>query len=279
MAAKFKTVVDTARVADIHNALRAECAKFASADIDRANATDARNDAIAEGQSIRETVMGDIARLSRDNAWREAEVKAACKALKAGDNSQTLVTFMSEIMNVAHPNVRDQFNDLVSLRDALWPADADPELNPVNPDVAKCWNRRYHMLTQMTRVVRKGEGAFNGVEDVIEYARNNNPDEDPEKVQKKLEKIAETLGDMFLIFPDEDLKLASEYVAGIDAKKLIAARATIVSPGVVVPVKPERPLIAPKNTTTVGENTPAPGAVDIEDLLGDKPAHLISAAA
>ena len=279
MAAKMKTVIDPRRVGEITSALAVECSKFAQADIEKSLASEAKSAADAEGKSVRELVMGEIAKLSRDNQWREGEVKAACKALKAGDNSGTLTTFMSEVMNVAHPNVRDVFNDLVSMRDALWPVDADPELNPVQPDVGKLWTRRYHMLTDMTRRVRKGEAMFNGVQDVIDYAIAHDPDEDAEKIQDKLEKIAGQLAEMFLTFPDEDLKLAAEYISGIDANKLMIARAKIVSPGTVIAPKPERPLRAPKNApTTVVENEPGAGAVDLDDILGDKPAHLIAAA-
>lgn len=280
MAAKLKAVIDPTRVGAIKSALAVECSKFTQADIDKANATEARAEADTEGKSIRETVMAEIAKLSRDNAWREGEVKAACKALKQGDNSGTLTTFMAEIVNVAHPNVRDMFTDLVSMRDALWPVDADPELNPVQADVAKLWTRRYHMLTDMTRRVRKGDAVFAGVQDVIDYAVAHDPDEDADKIQGKLERIAEQLTDMFATFPDEDLKLAADYIAGIDANKLKLARAKVISPGTVIAPKAERPLRGPvKATTTVVENTDGAGAMDLDEILGDKPAHLIAAAA
>ena len=65
---------------------------------------------------------------------------------------------------------------------------------------------------------------INSAEDLIEYAIENDPDFNAERVAKRLETIAKALHGVFVDFNNDDIGRAAAYIEAITAEQLIASR-------------------------------------------------------
>lgn len=288
MAKSKAPVIDGARLDDIMSKIKGQAGRLASGDLDLAEAKSAVDNLRDAGVSMREVVLIDLAAISAADNWLAHEITEACKQVSKASNSKTSATFVSECKNVCHPRVRDRFTSLMAMRDELWPVVPD-EVNVVNEACAKVWSRRYHMLTKMAQLVAKGEAVFLNADAVVNYATDNDPDHDAAKIQKRLDKIAETLAEFFVDFPHDDLSSAAELIGTIDVKKLQAARRELLGedePPTAVPTPAPKVQPVVKAVPTVvnipAAQTPAPAAIQpassiIADILGDDALEMAAA--
>lgn len=282
---KPANIIDATRISDIAAKIRGACLGINEPDEAKKALQDQLNEAASESRNARERIMLTVAQMSHDDRWTAGEITAACKhAVETGNKMQSdkaLATFISEVKNVAHPDVREVFPDLVDLRDAAWNAEtqelamADTGDKPPAP-LRKAFSRAYHMLGAMVRAVKEGEAAFDTTEAVVAFAEARNPDHDPDRVAKRIEGIVKTLNAMFADFPHDDLKSCSEYLTLLKPEDLIAARKTLMvttsQAGVLVS---STPVVTAPSTTVVATPShnsvdPAAGAIDaLDEILGD----------
>jgi hypothetical protein len=278
--------VDAQRLNTIATQIANTCAGIDGALTDLADAKAAKDAASTSATSKREEIMGAIADLSLAGQWTKAEITAASKlAIKKHNNLNTekaMATFIGEVKRAAHPNVRDHFRALVSVRDTAWAAETESlALDKTNPQpLRKCFKRSYHALISAMAECEEGN-VFTTTDNMVDFAIANDPDHDADKVAKRLEAIHATLAAFYADFPVDDIGFCVDTLASITKEELTKARglkmgvpevvvAPVVVPTTTTVVKVNSPKVAPavvKPVAKVEETTPE--IVDLDDLLGD----------
>jgi hypothetical protein len=241
--------------------------------IEQAEATEALDTATESGRNVRETVMERIARLAVANTWSEQEFDVASRAFAKTNNSATdksLSTFVSECKIAAHPDVREHFAAVLSVRNECWAGEtALPD--GVEKPCKAAWKRQYHMLRALLSAVRDtGLGTVRTPTDVLEFARRVIANPAPATALKAIERIAADLGKLATFWPDDDITAAIDNLSHItlDTLKAIADARTKGEDARLAAHK-----ITPAHTPAEASTptpTPVRGAVDIyNDLMNE----------
>jgi hypothetical protein len=286
------------RLADIASQIANTCASIDSAltDLDAAKA--AKDTATTNATSKREEIMSTVADLATQGAWTKGEIAAAAKlAIKRHNNLNTekaMATFIGEVKRAAHPDVRDHFKALVSIRDTAWQAETEElAIDKASPaPLRKCFKRSYHALISAMAACEEGN-MFQTCDDIVTYAKVHDPDHDADKVAKRLAAIHAQLAAFYVDFPVEDIGFCVDTIATITKDELTKARAkrlsdqaptftiigntpaapttTVVAAPVpeVAPLDPVKLAKAFTSTTTTVVVAPAPEIDIIDDILGD----------
>ena len=227
----------------------------------------------------------------------------------------SVATFISEMRQVASPKVCGGFNDLADACQKAWEEEnlqiaaaklAGEDPKTLHTPVHKYKSRLWHLVIDFARRVaddKKNQTSFVGPYDVIVYCEAHDPDEDAEKVAKRLEAIAKMIDDVYKDFADPDLRMAADYMRAIEpdalrpfkVKKTTATSQAYEGPLAPLPPKPTPTTVeapppvseapgaaAPTLPPTLPPTLePATGVFDpldgIDDLLGDKPAFMLAA--
>lgn len=185
-------------------------------------------------QNTRLDVVRELARLSHAQKWTVKEIKGAIKLASKQSNApkddkaaNSVKTLRSEMKLFCDPDVREDVPDLIDFCEQAW---ADEEMakaaeEGASTPIRKLFSRRYKLVLGVVRAVKNDDVSFASAEDVTEYCENNDPDEDAEKVAKKLERIVDQLNDVFDEFHNEDISACLDYLREIEAKDLLNSRA------------------------------------------------------
>jgi hypothetical protein len=245
------------RELDIAQRIRGLALRIADDLDDKFTAMDAAQAASGNEQTGRMGILVEVAELSQSQQWTDTEIKLAAARAKsmAMDNrpdedrtKKTVGVFCSEMQVPAHPSVRARFPTILAACQDAWNREnAEKAVTPISArseldqPVHKYKSRLYQLILEVTRAVRDNKVVVVNYEDVVNWARQNDPDHDDEKIAKRIGAIIIALHEMAKDFGDEDLKLAETYLRNITPKKLRASRAAMGN-----------------TTTTVSKITPQP---------------------
>jgi hypothetical protein len=249
------TALSATRIADIADAIYQTCA---TGNMDFEAVVDAKAEVDTKADvanSKREGIMVAIAQLSEAGQWTPKEVDLAAKdAIKQHNNVKTkkaMETFIGEIKHAAHPDVRDHVPALISIRTAAWQAETEQlKIDPDGPrPLRKCFKRAYHALIQAMGACEKGN-VFRTVDDMVNYAIANDPDQDAAAVYKKITALQKTLAAYFVDYPADDLGYAADTLGKLTFNDLKMAQdrrnaETNPQPATVVAATPAAAVVTP----------------------------------
>ena len=290
----------TERERDIATQIRDAC-KVICGDVDKIN--EAKDAASALGENVTKTklsVMVQVAQLSSAGKWLPGEIVHATKYAASLTNNpddkrteKSLATFLSEMNAVAHPKVRDRFPVILQALEDAWSVEEQemtlPAADRAPMPIRKWASRKYHAITGLARAVKDGKADIHSANDVMQYAIENDPDHNPERIAKRLESLAETLQGIYVDFGNDDIGRAYNYINTITVESLIESRkaklaaqakaereARALKPQTTATAsKPSQPkVIVAQETNPVAHatNEPAEGASDIlGEILNDPP--------
>lgn len=280
-----------ARAVEIEDAIFKAGYRITDPESAHAAASEAKKLTDSDRLNVREVIMGDLAAVSEAQAWTEGEIKHAIvlysRRVSNGDKNdkslKTMATFVSELKNAVHPNVRAFFPDIVKVRDEAWEADEMREKG--DQPVRKVWARKFHMLTRLLTFAVE-EQYFDTVENVFELAKRLDPAHDAAAVARKLSTIRKQLEQFQVDFAlGEDVDDVIGFLAEIDEDKIRAYRMERVAKlrggentttevvessqasKTVVSVPKTTPKTTPKPVPTVVENNIVPDST-LDDLIG-----------
>jgi len=299
--------LDPRRVADIAQKMYGAVSGANGALLNQEEAKEALQDAKDNLTSTREVIMSNVADLSSQEAWTDAEVKAAAKAAGEMHNDQgtasAVKTFINDCQRAAHPLVRDRFGDIKLLVDEVWNAETEQRaLDKDTPTpVRKLFKRRYHALLGTFKLIIDGVNPIHDGDDLVDYAVANDPDLDPERIAKQLTKIAAQLSQIGAVFPLDAITNAAHALGSIEPNDLkharggkrssgasttvVGTKSSAASPfarpakraqGTQATTKPVTEAIA--STLNDVEDTAARQEAALDDLMGDGAQILAEAA-
>jgi hypothetical protein len=238
-------------------------------------------------KSSRLDLCKQVAEDSANGKWSLGDIRVAftwAKEQPWGNHgndrvAKTLGVFLAELAIFAHPNVRDGARVLIEAVETAYKQE-----NPQDDDkpCRKWQGAAYKAVIVLGRAVRdydprnpaNGVEKITCVEDVVKYARANDPSKDDEKIATRLKAIAKTLMGVYGEFPVNDFLQMAETLEKLKPADLRAAhnaahgkRVTAVAP----PAAPTHPM---GNTTTPAqsEGDVAEGAYDPLDNVNLKQA-------
>jgi hypothetical protein len=237
------------RIADISQAMYGAVLQ-ANDDYDTLDAAKAaKNEATGKLSSKREEVLGAVAELSSQGAWSHVEVLAAAKAAsqmyQGNDKAKKshVETLVNHCKLAAHPLVRDRFVELHTLVVETLELES---LDPEGPKpVMKLFKRRYHAIVGVLRLVAENVNPITDAEDLIDYAKANDPDHDPKRAHKKLQSLIADLLSVNDAFQVQAISDAVKYLTPIDEEDLTTARARRIGAR-KAPATVAAPAAAPK---------------------------------
>jgi hypothetical protein len=203
---------------------------------------------------------------------------------------KTLQTFSGEAKRAMHPAVRDDFADILAVRDEAWQAEVDAlAIDKAAPCPIKKWaKRRYHALVYLLREAADGNW-LTTTDEVVAYATANDPDLNAEKMFAKVESLREQLQELYATFPVDDFGVAIDALNEVTKAHMEVARNQklgVPEPAKKAPVQRRQPAPAKTAPTVVAESTNedvsgvAEGASDIlDDVLSDYGTTTLAAAA
>ena len=282
------TTTATTRLNDITNTIRSLAQKVMQPAQDVADAAEALNDQRAGVTSLREQLMLEVAKLSAEQAWTKGEIDTAAKQAAATNanrpkedkptqGEKTMGVFISDLRQVANPKVCTHFASLLGMRDTAWQMEDDAyaaaETKEDKALVArpcrKLWGRKYHMLMALVRDTIDDKAAFHHTSIIIQYALDNDPDLNADKVKARLDAIVGKLTEIYADFKHDDIKVCIDFLGVLDVDQLIAA-------------KVGKSLTSVVNTTPQPKAIPAPVAkpapVSVVSSMDDIEAMLSNAA-
>jgi hypothetical protein len=248
-----------------------------------------------------------IAELSAAEDWKGNDIAAACEhARKIGNGddktAKTLNTAISEMRLFANPNVRADVSRLADACQQAWDNEtldvmcADPEDKSSVPTPIRNYAPRvYHLLTYVTRAVKDGKLEVYNADDIVWWAKVNDPAFNPANTAKKVKQIIKQLDAIRAIYKLADLDSASDVLRDVDEKMLEAGRTRPVhvkpghaAPAPTLPPKPDyivtpevnHPVILPVEASTptpASTGGPADGAYDYTDGSEDEFNQLLAA--
>ncbi len=217
-----------ARVGHIANTIRAALSPILDADATRSDAQEAFQEAAGTSASVRMEVLVALASASAADAWTVSEINAAAAAAgKVGNMAlpKSVATFVSESKRAMSPKVREHVGDLVALAGEVWAEEAALDKDQPRP-CRKAFKRCYHMTLRMFGLCEDGE-LLSSTSDVVEWARNNDPDLDYSKVYERLQSIRKELSAFATDFPVDGFVEVDSFLEGITKDALKAARAGV----------------------------------------------------
>lgn len=237
-------------------------------------ASDALKEAKDQGINVREQVMGNLADLATAGNWSTQDIDAAatmvCAKGGAGNSDlpKTVQTFIGEAKRAMHPAVRQDFAEIVAIRDAAWQDEVDTLARDKKAPapIKKAFARKYHLLVTLLGEGAKGTCPASTAE-VIEFAKRRDPDIDADKAFKVLERIKEQLGTMAGNFPDQDLVAAVDVLNKVmTSKQMQDARDRDLGEPNDAPAPVAAPAATPNSVISTNDE-PAEGAVDVLDAI------------
>ena len=248
------TPVSSQRITEIANQLKSICA---GANMDMSDHVDAKDAATVAGEksnTTREGLMANVADLASAGKWTPKEVDLAAKQANEGHaNTKTkkaMETFVGELKSAAHPDVRDHFKALVSIRDEAWKAETEQlDMDPkAFAPLRKAFKRNYHALIRAMSAAKDGT-LFMTKQDMVDYAIAHNPDHDAQAVFKRIAALQAQLAAFYVDYPADDLGAAADTLGKLtynDLKLAQDARLEDTNPAPVV-----APTVVPATPATV----------------------------
>jgi hypothetical protein len=243
-------MTNSTRINDIADKLHAACSDAVGAATRDCNQKRAEINKLSDEMSgISVTRFGAavaIAAMAHAENWTNAEIAQAIGNVKQRasnyDNStnKTVGVFVSEMKQFASPEVRAAFPTTLAALQAAWLAEEDhkaslegDEKKNADLPVHKFKPRIYHLVIECARRIKDGKlVAPTCAEDVVQWARENDPSFDEERVAKAIAagiaKLEEHLGN-FGLAGVPDVKLATDFLKTLKAKDLLAARAKMLA--------------------------------------------------
>jgi hypothetical protein len=250
----------------IANAIRAALEPMTSADAMRDEANNALTEAKDGSVNARELVMGNLAGLASQGDWTEQEINLAAVLMGKQSNAElpkAVATFVGEAKRAMHPAVRDDFANLVGVRNEAWEAEelARTIDKKAPQPVKKAFARKYHLLITLLGEAAKGNW-LTTTDEVVTFAQARDPDIDADKAMKALTKLREQLATIAANFPDVDLTAAADMLAKVvTPKQLQEARDELLGLNQPAPTtKPATKFNSPNartQTTRVAGSVPA----------------------
>jgi hypothetical protein len=292
-----KNLIASARVHDIAARIRGVASRVIEPENDKAEAMEQVRTMADELRNTREGLMVDIARMAASEQWTKAEITQACKAAVKSNapkeektsGDKAMASFVSELKNVADPQIASRFLTIMDLRDQAWEAEQEAYKSAEKGDKSsvampckKLWSRKYHMLGAMVRAILNDGEDFTTVDDIVDYAVANDPDLNADKVEQRLKKIVEDLQGIYADFKHGDLNVVVEYLQEITAADLIRAKQAAAQPGTEPGAPPaSAPVVvskaAPRDVAAPAAPRPLADLDTIDELLNDTSPMLIAA--
>lgn len=237
----------TDRTSDIANALNSACMAIYE---DTEKQLSHKMAATALNQPLTQTrldVVETLAKLSHAQKWTAKEIKGAIKLAAKNSNAPkddkaaaSVKTLRSEMKLFCDPELRSDVPDLIKFCEDAW-AEEEMQEEELPKPVKKLFSRKYKLVLGIVRAVKNDDASFGSAYDVIEYCAANDPDEDAEKVAKKLERIADQLDEIFQEFHNDDIHTCLDYLRTLEAKDLLDSRA-VYRAAEQANAAPQRPL-------------------------------------
>lgn len=190
------------RIDDIATKLHTACGVIAQPTREFNEHQEAKNILSAEMNGIggsRLSVAANIAAMAHAEAWTDAEIaQAVGKAGKMSNNNdsatKTLGVFISEMKQFASPKVRADFPTTLAALQSAWLAEQDmlagmeaEERKTADAPIKTFKPRIYHLVIECARRIKDGKlVAPTCIEDVVRWARDNDPRNDEERVKKAI---------------------------------------------------------------------------------------------
>jgi hypothetical protein len=276
------------RVLDIASAIRGFCLGISEDHDEMLGYKDQASKADVRVSETRMDTCAKIAQMSHDQKWDANDIDAACAYAKniamgnrpADDKTaKTVGVFCSQMKSVAHPRVRASFPVILTSCTQAW--NAEGLMTEGDKPIRKFKGRLYNLIISATVAVRSGETVIKSPDDVVSWARDNDPDFDENKIEARLHNVGKILKGISDDFGDAKIALVCEYLSNITAKQLKTSRNVMVAKNRkaeaermaghklanVTPILPA----AHDDEDEDEENTnePAPGAFDLNATLND----------
>jgi hypothetical protein len=238
------------RIDDIADKLHAACSDAVADKTRQSNEARAEINGLSDDMNgVSGTRLGTavaIAAMAHAENWTNAEIAQAIGNVKKRasnyDSSvnKTVGVFVSEMKQFASPEVRASFPTTLAALQAAWLAEQDyiaslegDEKKNADTPIRKFKPRIYHLVIECARRIKDGKlVAPVCAEDVVQWARENDPSFDEERVAKAIAagiaKLEEHLGN-FGLAGVPDVKLATDFLKTLKAKDLLAARARMLA--------------------------------------------------
>lgn len=209
-------------------------------------------------QNTRLDVVEELAKLSHAQNWTLKEIKSAIKIASKASNAPkedkaaaSVKTLRSEMKLFCDPEIRADVPDLIEFCKAAW--DEEDLALAADKDAAtpvrKLFSRKYKLVLGIARAVKNDDASFGSHEDIADYCEENDPDEDAEKVAKRLERMTDQLQEIFDEFHNQDISACLDYLREIEAKDLLNSRAShraqdALAGAAAKPLQPVKPASA-----------------------------------
>lgn len=180
-------------------------------------------------RSVRERVMIDLAKLSRDNRWSLDDINSGVKMAATHENDdrnkKTLSTFLTEVKYATFPNVRDQFDTILAAVNTAWETEqGDYEVDKDTPrPIRAAFTRRYHAIVRTLKQVSDGVEIATP-DDVKRLAESFDPTLSATKQFKRITGAIDTLREVYELFPVKALVEAATWLDGVTEEHLAAAK-------------------------------------------------------
>jgi hypothetical protein len=190
------------------------------------------------------SVAANIAALAHAEGWTDSEIaQAIAKATKMSNNNdaatKTLGVFISEMKQFASPRVRADFPAILDACQSAWLAEQDylaglegDEKKNADTPIRKFKPRIYHLVIEAARRTKDGEVTLRTVQDVIDWARANDPAHNEKIVARQIAAAITKLEEVFANFGLSnvpDVSVVTEYLRTLTAKELLAARTKMLA--------------------------------------------------
>ena len=257
--AKTTTTINDAQK-DLASRIRSVCMAITGPADDMADAQDALKVSADKVKNTgRLAIALEIAQLSHNEGWRGNDIAVACEYARTMSNAtdktaKTLNTVISEMRLFANPKVRALIPTLHDACNQAWENEAtdmmcaDPEdKSSVPTPVRNYAPRLYHLLAYVTRAVKDDKLEVYNSDDIVWWAKVNDPAMNPANTAKKVKSLLKQLDTIRAIYNVADLDAASDVLRGVDEKMLEAGltRPVHVQPGHVAPAVAPAPSPAP----------------------------------
>lgn len=265
---------------EMASAIHAACMGIAGDKNDQLDAQQALGEASKRLEGSRLTICANVAKLSTDNDWDEESLDAAvqmAKKLPGSNNAQTknaVGVFCSQVKVCAMPRVRAYFPTLASAIELAWDAEttavdlakAAKEDRPPTP-LRDFVSRKYELILTACRRINDGDKLIlDTTDDVIAWAKANDPSKDAERVAKRIRALAQQLHEFYQEFPHSAIMDAKKSIGSVKASDLVRARAPApVTPVAPTPQVPQAQESAPQGAPTLAsERATTPDAVQAQ---------------
>lgn len=221
-------------------------------------------------EGVRWNAAHAIAKLSLDNQWSMSDLdeaaKAAVDAIGTNDKAtrKTLEVFASQLKATARPRVRIVFATTARAINDAWAEEDQAIIDAAHADekadtpIRNFVSRKFELLLRACREIHENKTGLmlTCVQDVIDWAIDNTNEND--RAAKRIAAIVKSINDMNVEYHLDDLKLASEYLAGVKVEKLIAAKRALEAERATIATEHKALHVAAPPTPAVTERPLAP---------------------